>query len=167
MGDNRPKANLLRAAEIIQRADRFSHPWNPNSEVYGLRLSNELGLRRTGVSVVRLPAGKESFAYHSHTFEEEWIYILHGKGTAIIDGSEHEVGAGDFMAFPTPSVAHHMKNTSEEDLFYLMGGEAREFEVSDFPELGRRMVRVGGVVRVYPIDGGEPFPPVPPGEEGQ
>ncbi|MGH9891065.1 MAG: cupin domain-containing protein [bacterium] len=57
-----------------------------------------------------VPGGKESFTYHSHHREEEWIYILSGQAIAEIDGAEYEVGPGDFMAFPTPSVAHHLRN---------------------------------------------------------
>jgi uncharacterized cupin superfamily protein len=47
-----------------------------------------------------MPPGKESFVYHSHHREEEWIYVLSGRGVAEIDGEEFEVGAGDFMGFP-------------------------------------------------------------------
>ena len=42
---------------------------------------------------------------------------------AEIDGGEHEVGPGDFMGFPTPSLGHHLRNPFDEDLVYLMGGE--------------------------------------------
>jgi uncharacterized cupin superfamily protein len=76
-----------------------------------------------------------------HHLEEEWLYIIAGRGIAEIDDHEFEVGAGDFMGFPTPSVAHHLRNPFAQDLVYLMGGESRELEVADFPRLGKRMVR--------------------------
>ena len=85
----------------------FSHPLNPNSEMHWVPLSDAAGLERTGVHLVRVPPGKESAIYHSHTAEEEWIYILSGHGTAEIGDDEHPVGPGDFMGFPTPSVGHH------------------------------------------------------------
>jgi uncharacterized cupin superfamily protein len=151
-------SNLLRAADIADREQRFSHPWNPLSELHGVRLGHDLGLRRTGVSLARIPPGKESFTYHAHQVEEEWLYILSGRGVAEIDGVDHEIGAGDFMAFPAPSVAHHLRNPHEEDLVYLMGGESREVEVADFPRLGRTIVRVGSSVRVFPTAAGEEFP---------
>jgi len=34
------------------------------------------GLTRTGVSLAPIEVGRESFVYHAHEFEEEWIYIL-------------------------------------------------------------------------------------------
>lgn len=53
--------------------------------------------------------------YHSHEFEEERIYVLPGKGIAEIDGDEYEVEKGDFLGFPTPGVAHNMRNDGDED----------------------------------------------------
>ena len=101
---------LIKADEVAERAGSFSHPWNPNSEIIGTRLSTLVGLSRIGVSLVRIPPGKESFVYHSHYREEEWIYVISGRGVAEIDDEEFEVAAGDFMGFPTPSVAHHLRN---------------------------------------------------------
>ncbi len=62
---------LVKAEEAAKGESRFSHPWNPNSELYGTRLSTLVGLSRVGVSRVRVPPGKESFVYHSHYREEE------------------------------------------------------------------------------------------------
>jgi uncharacterized cupin superfamily protein len=98
-----------------------------------------------------------------HFYEEEWIYILKGRGVAEIDGEEHEVGPGDFMGFatqPTP-VAHHLRNPFGEELVYLCGGEHREFEVGEFPKQGYRMVRRGSEIDLYKIsDVKKPFPPL-------
>jgi uncharacterized cupin superfamily protein len=149
--------NLLRAEDVRSKEQTFSHPWNPNSHITGTILGRALGLTRTGISLARIPPSKESFVYHSHHCEEEWIYILSGRGVAQIDGKELEVGAGDFMAFPTPSVAHHLRNAGEEDLVYLMGGENREVEVADFPHLGRRMLRRGGQIEVYDSSDAKPL----------
>lgn len=157
----RTPPQLLRAADIAASEESHAHPWNPHSEMHGVHLSAGTGLERTGVSLVRIPPGKESFTYHLHHFEEEWIYILSGEGTAEIDDAEYAVGAGDFMAFRTPSVAHHLRNSGGGDLVYLMGGENREFEVADFPRLNRRMVRMGGEVAVYDLNAGRPFGPLP------
>ena len=154
------RPELLRAADIAAKFGTHSHPWNPKSEMSGVQLSRQAGLQRTGVSLARIAPGKESFVYHAHEREEEWIYILSGRGTAEIDGADYEVGPGDFMGFPTPSVAHHLRNTGDEDLVYLMGGESRETEVADFPKLGKRMLRLGDKVEIYDIDSAKPFGPL-------
>jgi uncharacterized cupin superfamily protein len=154
------KQFILRSSEIEQREQSFSHPWNPKSQLIGMQLSRALGLKRTAVSIARMPPGKESFVYHSHQHEEEWLYILSGRGIAEIDGEELEAGPGDFMAFPTPSVPHHLKNPFDKELVYLMGGESREFEVADFPRLGKRMVKSGENFEVYDISNAKPFGPL-------
>jgi uncharacterized cupin superfamily protein len=151
------KQFVLQASEIAQREESFSHPWNPKSQLIGVQLSRALGLKRTAVSIARMPPGKESFVDHSHRHEEEWLYILSGRGTAEIDGEELEVGPGDFMAFPTPSVPHHLKNPFDRDLVYLMGGENREFDIADFPRLGKRMVKSGEKFEVYDSSNAKPF----------
>jgi uncharacterized cupin superfamily protein len=148
---------LLRRKEITEGQSTFSHPWNPRSEITGTHLSALAGLERTGVSLVRLSTGKESFAYHLHHREEEWIYVLSGRGLAKVDGEEYEMHPGDFIAFPTPSVPHLMVNPGKEDLVYLMGGEHKQFEVADFPVLGKRIIRRGSETDVYELSDGKPF----------
>lgn len=157
---DKPNLYLLRAEDIAARSQTFSHPWNPSSELTGYQLAKATGLRRTGVSLARMAPGKESFVYHSHWNEEEWIYILSGRGMARIDGAEYEVKAGDFMAFPTPGVAHHLRNPFQEELVYLMGGENLPMDIADFPDLNKRMIRHAKGVEIYDLDAGKPFGPL-------
>ena len=157
MGEGKAYRYLVDKAEIEAGEETFSHPWNPRSEITGTHLSALGGLSRTGVSLARIPPGKESFAYHLHHREEEWIYILSGRGVALIDGRSYEMGPGDFVAFPTPSVAHNMTNPFDEDLVYLMGGESRRYEIADFPDLDKRMVRTGDDMAIYRLSDGRKF----------
>ena len=154
------KKFVVRANEAEEGEAKFSHPWNPNSELYGTRLSSLVGLSRVGVSRVRVPPGKESFVYHSHHREEEWIYVLSGRGVAEVGEEELEVGAGDFLGFAAPQVAHHMRNPHDEDLVYLMGGEALDVDIADFPRLGKRMVRRGMDVEIYDVSDAREFEPL-------
>lgn len=149
---------LIKAEDAKKLAQQtFSHPLNPNSEIRGISLSNLVGLQRVGFHLACIPPGKESFIYHSHESEEEFIYILSGRGIAEIGDEEFEVGSGDFMGFATPSVAHHLKNPFNEDLVYLMGGERREVEVADFPHLKKRLIRTGKQVQVVDWEVLKPF----------
>jgi len=157
---DKPSLNIVRAADIAAHAQEFSHPWNPQSLMRGTQLARGVGLKRTGVNFKRVPPGKESFVYHSHRYEEEWIYVLSGSATARIDGTEYPVGPGDFIGFPTPSVAHLLRNTGSEDLVYLAGGENREFEIAEFPTLRRRMVRTGDQVAIYDDADAKAFGPL-------
>jgi uncharacterized cupin superfamily protein len=155
---SQPKqAVIVRASDVATSQEKFSHPWNPKSEVRGAPLSSKAGLERVGVNLIRISPGKESFVYHSHSCEEEWMYVLSGKAAAEIDGQVHELGPGDFVAFPVPSVAHHVRNPFGVDLVYLSGGENRDVEIADFPKLNRRLLRRGEVREVVPLDAAQPF----------
>ena len=140
MPKNDAEKFIVRAA-TDPNGQTFQHPFNPHSEVHIRPLSRLTGMSRLGVSQARVPPGKESFIYHTHHCEEEFIYILSGRGVAEIGDQEYEVAAGDFMAFPTPSVGHHLRNPFDEYLVYLTGGENRSVEIADFPRIGKRMYR--------------------------
>ncbi|MBK9754599.1 MAG: cupin domain-containing protein [Nannocystis sp.] len=154
-----PPSPLLRAADQAALPETsFSHPLNPHSQLHLRSLADGVGLQRLGLNLIRVPPGKESFVYHAHHCEEEFIYILSGRGVADIDGVHHEVGPGDFMGFPTPSVGHHLRNPYSEELVYLSGGERREMEIADFPRHGKRLVRVGMAAAIHSLADVELFP---------
>lgn len=141
MSDPPAAKPLWRKAEIeASGSAHLRHPWNPNSDIFLKRLSVMAGLGRSVVTLARVPPGRESFVYHAHECTEEWLYILSGAGKAEIDGKAHAVGAGDFLGFPAPSVAHHLINDGETDLVYLMGGERKAVDVGYFPRHGKTMV---------------------------
>ena len=144
------KPVLFRAADHSKVPEESqSHPLNPNSLIRGISLSEQVGLRRLGLHLLRIPPGKESFIFHSHQTEEEFLYILSGRGIAEVGDERYEVGPGDFMGFPTPSVAHHLSNPFEQELVYISGGERHQVEVADFPRLGKRLVRTGMQAAIY------------------
>jgi uncharacterized cupin superfamily protein len=150
---------LWTAGEIAARGKPFKQRLNPNSEFIGASLSRLAGMSRAHVTLARLPVGKDSFAYHAHLLEEEWVYILAGRGVAEIDGKSHAVGPGDFMGFATPSVPHLLKNPHKEDLVYLMGGEDAPLDVLDYPTLDKRylLLRTGNGTEFYEL--GAPIKP--------
>jgi uncharacterized cupin superfamily protein len=153
------KKALWRAKEIAPTARAFTQKLNPNSLFRAAPLSRLAGMSRAHVSLVRLPPGKESFAKHAHMLEEEWIYVLEGRATAEIGDETHLVQAGDFMGFSTPSPAHVMRNTFDEECVYLMGGEDRAIDVVAYPGLGKRFLHMQseGGAEYYEL--GEPSKP--------
>ena len=152
MAKKRPHRCLLRVSDRAAE-ERFSHPLNPSSAMCGVSLSEATGLERMGVHFIRVPPGKEANIYHLHHHEEEWWYVLEGQGTVEIEDGEYAVGPGDFVGFPTSSpVAHHLKNTGQEDLVYLVGGERKRVEIAEFPRLGKIMLRRGRVADIVDRD---------------
>ncbi|PZD75453.1 hypothetical protein C1752_00164 [Acaryochloris thomasi RCC1774] len=100
-----------------------------------------MGLERLGLYQVRVEPGKASTQFHCHRHEEEFLYILSGRGIADIGDAQYEVGPGDFMGFTAPSLPHCLHNPFAEDLVYLMGGERREYDVCDYPRIKKRQFR--------------------------
>ena len=159
------KQSLWKAEDIRAREKSFAQTLSPNSLFSGAALSRLAGMQRAHVSLARIPPGKDSFAYHAHLLEEEWIYILAGSGIAEIDGQDHPVGPGDFMGFPTPSVAHLLKNRSTEDLVYLMGGEDRPLDVIEYPHAGKRYLLQATPQGTEFYELGEPTKPFGPASD--
>jgi uncharacterized cupin superfamily protein len=150
------RALVLFAADRAGMAeDVFRHPLDANAELHGISLSRKVGLERLGLNLVRVPPGKNSFAAHAHAAEEEFVFVLAGRGIVRVGDERFELAHGDFVGFPAGAPAHLMHNPYEEDLVYLAGGERRDIDVIDFPEAGRRLVRIGRDSMVYPARSGE------------
>jgi uncharacterized cupin superfamily protein len=154
------KKPLWRASEQQAAFRPFTQKLNPNSLFRAAGLSRLAGMSRSHVSLVKLPPGKDSFAYHAHMLEEEWIYILSGRAIAEIDGASTEVGPGDFMGFPTPSVPHLLRNTFDDECVYLMGGEDKPIDVVSYPAHDKRylIMQTDKGAEFYEL--GEPIKPI-------
>lgn len=155
-----PRQLVVRAADRkAMTEESFRHPLNARSELHGYALGERAGLRHTGVMLARVPPLRESFAPHVHAAEEEWLFVLQGRGVVDIGGETFEVAPGDFVGFPAGTFAHHVRNPHAEELVYLCGGERRDLDVIDYPAAARRFVRIGREVKVYPASAGEPLVP--------
>ncbi len=139
----RKPAAVFASAGMRVRAQAFTQRLNPGSAFEIFRLGLRSGLARTGVSIVWLAPGSESFAYHAHRAEEEWIFILDGKAVCRIDGKEETLSPGDFVGFPVPSVPHLLRNPFEVECRYLVGGSRPDMDIIDYPDLGKSYVILG------------------------
>ena len=83
-----PPRAYLSQQDIAEAPElHLSHPWNEKSEVFMTRLSEPAGLSRLSLAIGRVPPGKESFVYHCHERDEEFLFILSGRGIAEIGAS--------------------------------------------------------------------------------
>ncbi|KND05054.1 cupin domain-containing protein [Spizellomyces punctatus DAOM BR117] len=95
---------------------------------------------------------------HWHTGDEEWIYILSGRGMAemtVLEGDfgagvdkrtaddveveTKDIGPGDFFGFKRSGRAHMLVNTGTEDLVYLLGGERNSHDQCTYPKMGKTL----------------------------
>ena len=65
--------------------------------------------------------------------------------TAIvwIDGTDYDIGAGDFVGYPAGGLPHTMKNTGFEVLRCIVVGQRLPHDVGDYPRVGKRLYRYG------------------------
>ena len=137
----------LSASDIAGLPERtHRHQFNDNAVRLTRTLSAPAGLSNPGVHLVRLTPGRDSTQFHYHDSDEEFVYILSGRGRASIGEQDFDVGPGDFMGFPSPSPGHALHNPEDaaEDLVYLMGGESNPADVVHYPRIRRTMIKSHG-----------------------
>ena len=141
---NRKPALLPAAAIRRMKESQFVHFLNPGAIRYTRSLGDACGLSTLGVHLVRLKQGDVSTEFHFHHQDEEWVYILSGRGITEIGNRTCKISAGDFMGFVANSEPHAMRNPYRKDLVYLVGGNRWPLDVCDYPRIGKRRYRENG-----------------------
>ena len=86
------------------------------------------GLTAMGVHVRSVEPGLAGTNRHFHTVEEEWSYVLAGRGVLRIGPLRIAVRPGCFAGFPPGPRPHHFIAEGDEPLVFLEGGERRPDE---------------------------------------
>lgn len=115
------------------------------------------GLTRMGVHVRAVEPGFAGTNRHFHTVEEEWSYVLAGRGTVRIGPLKIPVRPGHFLGFLPGPRPHHFIAEGDETLVFLEGGERRPSEDACWYPDARKLLR--GQVAIEPYE-------EPPPEEG-
>jgi len=80
------------------------------------RLGDHGGLKNYGVNFVRVEPGGQSSARHSHTKQDEFVYIIEGEFVLVTDAARETVGPGTCIAFPAGTGdGHHFLNSTDKD----------------------------------------------------
>lgn len=140
---SQPAPLLSRQAIAQIPEDVFVHPLNPKAIRHNRPLGQTVGFEHIGVNLIRVAPGDDSTEFHTHQIEEEFIYILSGRGLAQLGDHTVEVGAGDFMGFVAGGLPHALHNPFDQDLVYLAGGLHLEYDICDYPRSNQRMYRTG------------------------
>jgi uncharacterized cupin superfamily protein len=133
-------ADKIAAMEGVRRV----HFLNPSAIRINKSLGDEVGLKNLGVHLISIAPGDKSTEFHAHRYEEEAIYVLSGRGTAVMGEITQKIGPGDFIGFPTNGVAHETINDGTEPLICLVVGQRLQQDVTDYPRKGKRLYRNSG-----------------------
>ena len=134
------KADAIAAMNEIRRVHLLNKKGIRNYKALG----DAVGMRDIGIHLVRINPGDGSTEYHTHYCDEEFVYILSGRGITEIGGRKHKIGPGDFMGFTAPSLPHSISNPFQEPLVYLLGGTRKPIDVSEYPRAGKRAYKFHG-----------------------
>jgi uncharacterized cupin superfamily protein len=135
----------LSAEQIAAMAgEQRIHFVNPAAKRINKSLGDAAGLKNLGVHITTVAPGDRSSEYHSHRYEDEAIYVLSGRGTAVIGEESFKIGPGDFLGFPGNGPAHETINDGNEPLVCLVVGQRLAQDVVDYPRAGKRLYRNSG-----------------------
>lgn len=139
-------STILKKSDIDAEEGLFkTHFLNDNAQRTNKSLGDMTGLTGFGVHLIEVQTGKESTEYHKHYHEDECTYVLSGTGKVIVGGQEHDISAGDFIAYPKGGDAHTMINTGSEILRCIVVGERLAHDVGDYPNKKMRIYRQAGL----------------------
>ncbi len=98
-------------------------------------LSELAGSEKIYFHIDYIRPGGRSVKYHSHTRQEEFFFVLRGKGTLRINEINHEVKQGDFFAKPAgQNLSHQFINSGTEILEILDCGLKDKNDVIYYPD---------------------------------
>jgi uncharacterized cupin superfamily protein len=140
-------ALAIAAMEAVKRV----HFLNEGAIRDSKSIGDATGLKNLGVHLITVQPGHGSTEYHFHHYEEECVYVLSGRGTAVIGEQSHKIGPGDFMGHPIDKIAHEMINDGSEPLVCLVIGQRLVQDISDYPRKGKRLYRHSGERRLVDI----------------
>jgi len=97
-------------------------------------LGDFFGLKNIGVNLTRIAPGGQSALMHMHSKQDEFVYVLEGKGVLATSTGETALSAGMCAGFPAQGEAHHILNRSNCDLVILEISDRLEGDEGSYPQ---------------------------------
>jgi uncharacterized cupin superfamily protein len=140
-----PVAVVAADVEPVRRRPSYPEPFASRMQLQlKRRIGNAFGLRNFGVNFTRLAPGGISALRHSHSQQEEFVYVLEGTPTLVTDGGETLLAPGWCAGFPAGGAAHHLVNRSADEVVYLEVGDRTPGDVVSYPDDDLRAVYGAG-----------------------
>lgn len=98
------------------------------------RLGDHFGLTNYGVNLTELAPGTISALLHHHSKQDEFVYIVSGAPTLVIDDREYPLGAGDCCGFKAGTgVGHQLVNRTQSPVVFLEVGDRTAGDYAIYP----------------------------------
>jgi len=136
-----PAAVVAADVEPARRRTTYPEPFASRMQLqYKRRLGSAVGVARFGVNLTRIAPGGLSALRHSHSRQDEFVYVLEGTPTLVTDEGETLLAPGWCAGFPAGGAAHHLVNRSAGDVVYLEVGDRTAGDVVSYPDDDLRAV---------------------------
>ena len=149
------------AADVPPRATVSTYPEPFASRMAGREkrvLGDLFGLKNFGVNLTRLAPNSVSSLRHSHSLQDEFIYIVQGRPTLHTDEGRIQLAPGMCAGFRARTGnAHNLVNETGEDVLYLEIGDRTQGDEVAYPDDDLRLVPVGGGRRQFVRKDGTPY----------
>jgi guanylate kinase len=98
------------------------------------RLGDHFGLSNFGINLTELAPGSASALLHHHAKQDEFIYIVSGTPTLVLDDREYILKPGDCCGFKAGNgVGHQLINKSNAPAVYLEVGDRTPGDSAAYP----------------------------------
>lgn len=98
------------------------------------RLGDHFGLSNFGVNLTELAPGAASALLHHHTQQDEFIYVVTGTPTLMLDDKEYLLQPGDCCGFKAGNgIGHQLVNKSSAPASYLEIGDRSAGDLPFYP----------------------------------
>ena len=132
------KRVAVAAHEVAPRTSPSSYPQPFASRVSGRikrQLGEVFGLTNFGVNLVRMEPGSVSALRHSHTRQDEFVYVLEGTPRLVTDAGETSLAPGMCAGFRAgEGGGHHLVNRSSAVVVYLEVGDRTPGDGVSYPD---------------------------------
>lgn len=127
----------ISALAVVAQSRKTIYPMPFATQVEGRikrRLGDHFGLKNFGVNLTQLLPGAVSALMHSHSRQDEFVFVLEGECIARLGEAEYRLGPGDCFGFAAGTgLAHQLVNRSQETVSYLEMGDRTPGEVVEYP----------------------------------
>ena len=118
------RAVVAKAAAARAKSSNYPEPFASRMAGRVKRPLGDLyGLKNFGVNLTTLAPGGSSSLFHSHSRQDEFIYVLEGDVVLVTENGEQHLRPGMCFGFPAGGSAHHLVNRSDKEAVFLEVGD--------------------------------------------